>query len=500
MNELQAILNLVSSALLGDLASFLTPHLIISKEETASTDGRTWIRLPEEFLGIRLGETRSVQVFIGLLAHEVGHWLQPLKAIQEVEQKTGIQHDIVNIILDVHLEDCVPIIFPLFAAPLEAVRAVVREAHKLDYEKGYKGAGTFLEAADYALLFGRFCVDTDVSFSSPYALIRNKSTRNRKLDENRMNDLVERVACVTNYSCADLPKFIKQLANDFPELCQQQDISFGGMNPLDHLESGGDGLILVRELLQDLKIDADHASAEVIEAQLCGHLSASAQTLSISRTLQKRWDVIRGCGVIMAPGRLNRLSALRGDPMPFTMPAPIKGKEAPRTKVVLVVDWSGSMNVNEGAPWKAALQAAQAIVLAIRSTGGDARAAIFAEHLWHAPNFSADMLFAASLGSISLSEASGEDTDFSWLPQVWQAFPDYRVVLLTDGNGYPPKAILPSGRKRTSAVLLQVRRNLPANVGQIEDTIGSFTSSFVHVDNLSELAAAWALLIPRRMQ
>ena len=158
------------------------------------------------------------------------------------------------------------------------------------------------------------------------------------------------------------------------------------------------------------------------------------------------------------------------------------------------------MNVNDSAPWKSAMQAAQAIALAIRSTGGDVRAAIFAEHLWHAPNFSADMLFAASLGSISLHEARGEDTDFSWLPQLWQAFPDYRVVLLTDGNGNPPKAILPSGRKRTSAVLLQVRKNAPANVGQIETTIQSFASSFVHVDKLSGLAAAWALLIPRRMQ
>jgi len=67
------------------------------------------------------------------------------------------------------------------------------------------------------------------------------------------------------------------------------------------------------------------------------------------------------------------------------------------------------------------------------------------------------------------------------------------VLLLTDGNGYPPKAILPSGRKRTSAVLLQ-------NLEQIEATIASFASSFVHVDPLSELASSWALLIPRRMQ
>lgn len=497
MNELQAILNLIASALLGDLASFLAPRLIIAKDDTASTDGRTWIRLPEEFLGIRPGD--KMQVFIGLLAHEVGHWLQPLKAIEAVEQMTGIHHDILNIVLDVHLEQRVPILFPLFAAPLEAVRALVRDVHKLDYEKGYKEARTFLEAADCALLFGRFCVDPRLSFDVPYALIQRKATRNHKMDENRMNDLIERVDCATNYSCADLPGFIEQLAHDFPELCQP-DPSFRGKNPLDSLKSGGDGLDIVCKILQGLQIGADQASAHVIEERLCGYKPTSAETLAVSRQLQKRWDVARGCGVIMAPGRLNRLSAVRGDPMPFTMPAPIKGKHAPQTKVVLIVDWSGSMNVNDSAPWQAALQAAQAITLAIRSTGGDVRAAIFAEHLWHAPNFSADILFAASLGSIALFEARGEDTDFSWLPHVWQLFPGYRVVLLTDGNGYPPKVILPSGRKRTSAVLLQVRKNAPANVGQIETTIQSFASSFVHVDNLSELAAAWALLIPRRMQ
>jgi len=497
MNELQAILNLIASALLGDLASFLTPRLVIAKDNTASTDGRMWVRLPEEFLGIRLGE--KMQVFIGLLAHEIGHWLQPLREIESVEQKTGINHDILNIILDVHLEHCVPIIFPLFAKPLEAVRILVRDAHKQDYEKGYKEADTFLEAADAALLFGRFCVEPGLPFDAPYVLIQRKATRNRKLDENRMNDLIERVDCVTLLSCAELPGYIAQLARDFPELCQRGP-SFGGKNPLDSLKSGGDGMDIAREALQGLQVNPSQASAEVIEARPFGHTPASAETLAISRQLTKRWDVAPVSGVIMAPGRLNRLAAVRGDPMPFTMPARIKGRQSPQTKVVLIVDWSGSMGMNENAPWKAALQAAQAIALAIRSTGGDVRAAIFADHLWHALDFSADMLFAGSLGSISLLEVKGEDTDFSWLPHIWQSFPDHRVVLLTDGSGHPPSAILPSGRKRTSVVLLQLRRNAPANVAQIEAAVQSFASSFVHVDDLSELAAAWALLIPRRMQ
>ena len=63
MNELQAVLNLISSALLGDLASFLSPRLVIAKDDTASTDGRTWIRLPEEFLGIRLGEREDAGLY-----------------------------------------------------------------------------------------------------------------------------------------------------------------------------------------------------------------------------------------------------------------------------------------------------------------------------------------------------------------------------------------------------------------------------------------------------
>jgi hypothetical protein len=494
MNELQAILNLVSSALLGDLASFLSPRLVIAKDQTASTDGRTWIKLPEEFLGIRLGE--QVQVFIGLLAHEVGHWLQPLKEISEVEKSTGLNHDIVNLILDVHLEHLVPIVFPLFASPLEAVRSLVAGKHQTDYEKQYKKAATLLEAADAALLFGRFCVDASHAFLPPYRFIL--SGRSKK-DKERLTSLAKRVDAVKYISRAELPAFLEKLAADFPELCQPG-LSLGLSNPLDALESGGDGLTVILEALSKLEVSPEAPSAEVIEERLGGRIPPSAETLALSRSLQRRWEVTRSSGVIMAPGRLNRLSAVRGDPMPFTLPAPVSGKQAPQTKIVLVVDWSGSMSVNQNAPWNAALQAAQAIALAIRSTGGDVRAALFAEHLWHAPDYSSELLFSRSLGFISLNDANGEDTDFTWLPQVWQAFPQHRILLLTDGNGYPPKAILSSGRKRTSAVLLQVRRNLPQNLEQIEATIASFASSFVHVDTLSELASAWALLIPRRMQ
>lgn len=497
MNELQAILNLISSALLGELASFLSPRLILTKDQTAATDGRTWVQLPREFLGCGMQE--QMPVFIGLLAHEIGHWLQPLEEITEVEKKTGLNHNILNIILDVHLEHLVPIIFPLFSGPLQAVRDVVKTSNKEVYEKGYREAQDFLQAADFALLYGRFCLQPNLPFIRPDRWMQRKVNSNPHVDVARLQALTERVESVMTRSPGQLPEFVQNLAADFPELCQQEP-SLGLNNPLDGLKSGGEGLTVVRGLLRDLKIGTGESSALIVESDTHGHCPPSSETSALSRQLCKRWEVSNSRGVIMAPGRLNRLSAVRGDPMPYSMAAGIRGKQAPQTKVILIVDWSGSMSVQQNAPWLAALQAAQAISLAIRSSGGDVRAAFFAENLWHAPGFSADVLFAAGLGQISLKLADGDDTDFSWLPHLWQSLPTHRVVLLTDGNGYPPKSVLPGDRKRTSAILLQVRRNDPANLAQIETTVSSFASTYVHVDQLSELAAAWALLIPRRFQ
>ena len=153
--------------------------------------------------------------------------------------------------------------------------------------------------------------------------IQRKATQKSRNDENRMNDLVERVDRVISYSCADLPVYIEQLANDFPELCLQNP-PFGGKNPLDSLKSGGDGLDIIRELLQDLKIGADQTSAYVIEERLSGHKPASAETLAVSRQLQKRWDVACATGVIMAPGRLNRLSCLPGCRRTFSIHVPMR--------------------------------------------------------------------------------------------------------------------------------------------------------------------------------
>ena len=238
--ELQAALNMIANALLDDLAGVLSPRLLISNAaETASTDGKLWVRLPEEFCGVRLGE--RMQIFMGLLVHEIGHWLQPLDQVQEVEKKTDLDHAVVNILLDIHLEALVVRIFPLFAAPLAAVRELVGQKMRKEYEKGYKGAASFLEAANAALLYGRFCVDTDWSFGVPRSLMTRKRTPNKDVDEDEFKHFLKAAFDIVLFPSVQLPEVMAQVAKDFPELCVKRP-SIPFLNPLDGLSSGGDCL------------------------------------------------------------------------------------------------------------------------------------------------------------------------------------------------------------------------------------------------------------------
>jgi hypothetical protein len=191
---------------------------------------------------------------------------------------------------------------------------------------------------------------------------------------------------------------------------------------------------------------------------------------------------------------MNRLAAVRGDPIPFDVPQSV-GKTKPKVQVVLVADWSGSM---QGLPWYETRRAAQAVTLAIRSTGGDVRGAIFEDFLMHTKEFSAEIFFSMRVGNLNISDAQGNYTSFGWLPLVWQKFPKHRVVLLTDGNGMTPHAVPVSCRKRTSAILLKVNDGQIRS--QVENTVNKFAERFVHVNNLDEIAAAWSLVIPRLAQ
>jgi len=486
--ELQKILDLIVTLLMEGVARVACPVVIISDEDTASTDGLAYVKMPGIFLGRPLSE--QMEAAIGLLAHEVGHWLQPLTSIQQIEKETGLDHQVVNILLDIQLEANIVRIFPLFQSNLNALRAATAKQYRPQYIKGQKEAQSFLDAAIHALLFGRFCAQSDRSFSTMFSHCTSFP---------KVSDLLIDALAFSLASSRQLPNLIKEIALKYPELCdfsgKEAGARYGNFHPLapDPTGSISSGNVegLVKLISAALGVYNGAGECREIVGQLHGQISPDADVLSASRMIQRRWEVPRSSGVLIGPGRMNRLAAVRGDPIPFEIISSI-GRALPETKVVLVADWSGSMS---GMRWYETVRAAQAVSLAIRTSGGDVRGAIFEGELIHDKEFSADIFFSAGIGNISLLTATGMTTSFGWLPILWQKFPQHRIVVLTDGNGLYPSIVPLACRRRTSAILLQVS---PVDRPQVQATVRRFAEKFVHVTQLDEIASAWAVVIPRR--
>ena len=92
--DIRAILDATANQILAvvapETASLVRAYVSLDEEaDTAATDGvRIW--LPPTFEGVDVAHDTPVAV--GLLVHELGHFLQPLKALEEVEQQTGAPH------------------------------------------------------------------------------------------------------------------------------------------------------------------------------------------------------------------------------------------------------------------------------------------------------------------------------------------------------------------------------------------------------------------------
>ena len=201
----------------------------------------------------------------------------------------------------------------------------------------------------------------------------------------------------------------------------------------------------------------------------------------------------------MAPGCLDRMAALRDQPVPYSMQCQrsTRLKDSGVRRIVLAADWSVSM---EGPPWLATLAAAQAITLALRSDGGDVRGLLFAGSAWHTADFDADALFFARAlgGGVDLGKAEGSTTRFGWLPEVWQRYPDHQVLVLTDGAGSLPAYIPESCRARTSALLIGLENYSDDQREDVRSIAEAIAGKVVEVRSLDDLAGIWATLIPRR--
>lgn len=406
----------------------------------------------------------------------------------------------VNIVLDVHCEHQAGLIFPLFKHPIKAVRELVGNNMARRYRRAFRKAEDFVTAAMAALLYSRYCVHPNESFYVAVIGFQKGALAPRPktaYDVERLNSLLNDVAGARDLCSSELPDYLSILADKYPELCcQPPELPLG--DPLGGSANGMDEAIPGIVQLQVPDREATEP-CHILEVSASGSVPPSPDVQALSRRLKNRWFTPVGVQRVMAPGRLDRMAALRGQPMPFSMQSqrPSRLKDPGIRRIVLAADWSVSM---DGLPWYATLAAAQAITLALRSDGGDVRGLLFAGNAWRTVDFDAEALFFARAlgGTVDLGKANGSTTRFGWLPEVWQRYPDHQVLVLTDGAGSLPTYIPDSCRARTSALLIGLENYNDEQQEDIRTVAEAIAGKVVEARSLDDLAGVWATLIPRR--
>lgn len=101
-----------------------TEVVLKGEAETASTDGASVITIPHSFCGQPIPDKELVSV--RLLAHEIGHYFQPLREVIQIEQAAQVPRWLSNLVLDIQGESMIEQLFPALAQPLTATRQAVK--------------------------------------------------------------------------------------------------------------------------------------------------------------------------------------------------------------------------------------------------------------------------------------------------------------------------------------------------------------------------------------
>ena len=507
LKKLETYLSRQAQLLLGLIVPGITrlyrPAIHLAEEETASTNGSLWIRMPLDFLGLKIAErSRAAPIWTALLGHELGHWLQPTEAINEKRKQLKLPHSLVNILLDIHGEALVARLFPSLDRPLTRKRAYIGAKMRKKYLQQAKEASEFRGAVQVLALYSRFCNDPHVSYFcyryDPVTDLNVLSLPPTSIEATglkRLHECVLYLGSVVMVASKCLPDFLERLAAAYPELVlpepEDESSNPGGMESGGNSTSSGGSLLpLLRRVLGNaLPLDTNHHGIPMQDfaGAAVNVQRPTPQVKEMARRIQPRFFTPRGALAIPAPGRFDRIAAIHGDPLPFRMDIPSRFSGRPCPKLLLAVDMSGSMN--NDSKWRKALCAAQAIGLAVQHAGGDVRALVFHDHIYHTPDYSLNGLFAAVLAGQDMSDPSSQDTTVAWLPTIWTLFPQHFVLLLTDGCVTLPVLIPEDARQRTSAIVIPD--------GDIA-TIRHVAAQAVEVYDLNHLPGAFAYLTPRQ--
>ena len=488
-------------AMLGaNLPALIRPHVLLKEDaDTASTDTKRYIHMPNDFDGIPTMEPEYAWARTALLAHELSHWLQPCDEIDQVQKETGLDSGFVNVVMDIQGEALIASLLPYYNEHLTRLRRHVGKKNRKAYadqavKSAKAGSKGFLGAAMSMSLMGRYVLYPNSPFypSSWMKIIpihgKLWAYKKRSSVGKRMAELLGRMSSAALIRAIELPDFLRQIAEDFPELCNQQEASPFSVSDSGH--GGMPGGDLLGKLLEELeKHKPQRPRISFWEGDALGVRPASPEEKRRANAMQLHFDTPKGGIEIMAPGRFDRMAALGGSPMPWTMTIQDDSGTAKMSDVLVAVDISGSMS---GEKWSMAISAARSITLAVKAAGGDVRGLVFDDQVWYAKGYDSKVFFASSVAGLSLLKANNL-TSFEWLPFLWSKYPNHRIVILTDGGEHSDLSgithIPVRQRARTSAIVIP--DGDPENMKSI-------AANVVEVSSLDLLAGAMTSVLPRR--
>ena len=473
---LEATANQILAVVAPDTARLVRASVTLDADaDTAATDGvQIWV--PPIFEGVDVA--RDTPVAVGLLVHELGHFLQPLKALAEAEQQTGAPHWLGNVVADIQLEAMMAGLFPPLADTLKAVRAAVKQARLAEYTTSILQGRSLAEIACAVALAGRFG-QPDVPFDAnrhpaPDGVWRVLDRLGAKVLADRAKAFAYRLSEALCLTPNEIAAHIAQIMADFPELRQAAETfpAPGGRVSV----AGAAGRAAQAEAASNTGAHDPLPIQPVASVRTVrGRPRPEAQ--QAARGLRLHFQVARSATEIAAPGRLDRRAAALDEIVPLRMTLP--GKERPRPKVLICLDKSGSM---KGAKFVLAQTAAQAVALAVREAGGEAVGVLFDDTGQVATSSDEALLFCDPAG------LSYGGTGFEFLADAWRRWPTHVFLLVTDGDGSIPQA-LPGDKARTSAILI------PPDCDP--DLMGQIAARVVTLSDLRGLADVMALLTPR---
>lgn len=137
------------------------------------------------------------------------------------------------------------------------------------------------------------------------------------------------------------------------------------------------------------------------------------------------------------------------------------------------------------AKWTIAQIAAQAVALSVQAAGGTVVGVVFGDSAWMTPAGDAAPL---TLAHPTSKGWTGSGTSFAFLSELWRRYPGHQVLVLTDGSGDLPDAVLAADRQRTGAVIIPE--------GEVERA-RAWSARQIVLGDLRYLAAVLAMLVPR---